>query len=212
MHRLPSIQSISSPDSHAILLAGLGNPGREHKENRHNVGFIVIDAFCQALQIRLTRVQSKALLGFGILADHKLIIAKPQTYMNLSGQSIASLVNFYKIPLTQLLVIHDDLDLPLGTLRIRPSGGSAGQKGLASIIQKLGSQDFPRLRVGIGRPPGQMDAAAYVLQDFSPMEQELLKPVLERAVKAVQAFITEGLEYTMNHFNNTLHEETPNAG
>ena len=111
------------------------------------------------------------------------MLAKPQTYMNLSGQATGALLRFYKIPLDNLLVAYDDVDLPLGTLRIRPGGGSAGQKGLASIIERLGTQEFPRLRVGINRPPGRMQAADYVLQDFPPGEQEALQSALERAVE-----------------------------
>ena len=127
--------------------------------------------------------------------------------MNLSGQAVSSLVRYYKVPLENLLVIHDDLDLPLGTLRLRPGGGSAGQKGLDSTIQQLGTQQFSRLRIGIGRPPGQMPAAAYVLQNFSGGDQELLKFVLSRATEAVIAFIENGLDYAMNQFNGAIDQE-----
>jgi PTH1 family peptidyl-tRNA hydrolase len=124
--------------------------------------------------------------------------------MNLSGQSVGGLLRFYKIPIEQLLVIHDDLDLPFGTLRIRPSGGSAGQKGLGSTIERLGSQDFARIRIGIGRPPGRMDAADYVLQPFHSSEQQMLDSVLDSASDAALTFVREGLETAMNRFNGSV--------
>ncbi len=194
------------PDGLPFLIVGLGNPGREYRENRHNVGFMLVDRLSQAVEISPSRLQSKALMGMGAYAGQRLILAKPQTFMNLSGQAVSSLVRFYKVPLTNLLVAHDDLDLPLGTLRLRPGGGSGGQKGLGSIIQQLGTQDFPRLRIGIGRPPGQMDAAAYVLQNFSASEREMLQAVLERGVDAVRAFLELGLEAAMNKYNGSLAE------
>ncbi len=186
------------------LLVGLGNPGREYRGNRHNVGFMVIDRLGQDWGVRLGKVQARALIGLGRYLGHKIILAKPQTYMNLSGQSVSSLMRFYKLPLENLLVIHDDLDLPLGTIRLRPSGGSAGQKGLNSIIQQLGTQNFARLRIGIGRPPGRMDPADYVLQNFSNEEQEMLTIVLGRAEEAAQGFLHLGLEQTMSRFNGAV--------
>jgi PTH1 family peptidyl-tRNA hydrolase len=191
----------------SFLIVGLGNPGREYRATRHNIGFVAVDELCQAFGIRLARLQSKALVGTGTWNGKKIILAKPQAFMNLSGQPVSSLLRFYKIPLEQLMVIHDDLDLPVGTLRMRPGGGSAGQKGLGSIIAQLGTESFPRLRIGVGRPPGQMDAAAYVLEGFSTAEKELLPQVLSRAVEATQDFIEFGLEHAMNAFNGTLQKE-----
>jgi peptidyl-tRNA hydrolase, PTH1 family len=188
------------------LLVGLGNPGREYRETRHNVGFMVIDKVCKTAGIGLSRVQSKAIIGVGQFAGRRLVLAKPQTFMNLSGQAVAALVRFYKVPLEQILIAHDDLDLELGTLRLRPSGGSAGQKGIASTIQQLGTQEFGRLRIGIGRPPGQMDPSAYVLRPFSNSEQKLADQVLERAVSAVDCFLREGLEAAMNQYNGPMQE------
>ncbi len=130
----------------------------------------------------------------------KIILAKPQTFMNLSGQSVQGLLHFYKLPLEHLLVASDDIDLPFGTIRIRP-GGSAGQRGMASIIQQLGTQDFPRLRLGIDAPPGRMDAAAYVLQEFSSKELLAVSETLDRAADAALTFVTEGLNAAMNKFN-----------
>ena len=189
-----------------FLLVGLGNPGREYRETRHNVGFMVIDQVCKTAGISLSRVQSKAIIGVGQFAGRRLVLAKPQTFMNLSGQAVAALVRFYKVPLEQILVAHDDLDLPLGTLRLRPSGGSAGQKGIASTIQQLGTQDFGRMRIGIGRPPGQMEPSSYVLQPFTKSEQLLVDQMLERAVGAVERFMKDGLEAAMNQYNGSLQE------
>jgi PTH1 family peptidyl-tRNA hydrolase len=188
------------------LLVGLGNPGREYRENRHNVGFMLIDRLCKDLLVSPGKVQSKAILASSQYAGHRVLLAKPQTYMNLSGQSVSGLVRFYRIKHDHLLVAHDDLDLPLGTIRLRPSGGSAGQNGMSSIIQQLGTQNFPRLRIGIGRPPGRMDPAAYVLQDFNAQEKEIFSSVLDRAAKAAFAFVESGLETAMNQFNGVLKE------
>ena len=190
-----------------FLVIGLGNPGREYRETRHNVGFMVIDRLCARLGVSLSRVQSKALTGAGVMEGHKIILAKPQTFMNLSGQSVGGLVRFYKVPLANLMVAHDDLDIPLGTLRIRPGGGSAGQKGMASIIQQLGTQDFARLRIGIGRPPGRMDPSAYVLEKFVGDERKIVDLVMDRAVAAVEIFVRDGLEAAMTQFNGNLVEK-----
>ena len=185
------------------LIIGLGNPGREYKDNRHNIGFMLIDRLAVRLNARGMKLQSKAIVTSGLYEERKLILAKPQTYMNLSGQSVQGLLNFYKIPAENLMVAHDDLDLPLGTIRIRPSGGAGGQRGMASTIERLGTQDFPRLRLGIGRPPGRMDAAAYVLQDFSKADMLIVSETLDRAADAVLTFVTDGLNKAMNKFNGT---------
>jgi PTH1 family peptidyl-tRNA hydrolase len=189
------------------LLVGLGNPGREYRNTRHNVGFMVIDRLGETLGLRLTRLQSKALVGGGSWDQSKVVLAKPQTFMNLSGQAVSSLVRFYHLPLEQLLVIHDDIDLPFGTLRMRPGGGAAGQKGLASTIEQLGTQEFPRLRIGVGRPPGQRSAADYVLGDFEGSDQAILAQVLNQAVDAVKIFLKNGLNQAMNQFNGPVLKE-----
>jgi PTH1 family peptidyl-tRNA hydrolase len=187
-----------------FLIVGLGNPGREYKDNRHNVGFMLIDRLSVRLNARLSRMQAKALVGDVNYEGNKIILAKPQTYMNLSGQSIQGLARFYKVPLENMIVAHDDLDLPFGTIRIRPGGGPGGQKGVASTIDRLGTKDFRRLRIGIGRPPGRMDPAAYVLQDFAVMDQTLLSEILDRAADAALTFILEGLDAAMNKFNGQI--------
>jgi PTH1 family peptidyl-tRNA hydrolase len=190
--------------SFPYLVTGLGNPGREYRDTRHNIGFMVIDQLCKSFGVSLSRLQSKALVAVATLDGRKVVLAKPQTFMNLSGQSVSGLVRFYKVPPEQLIVAHDDIDLPLGTLRLRPGGGSAGQKGIQSTIQQLGTQNFARLRMGVGRPPGQMNPSAYVLQRFSNAEIEILDLMLERAVAAVRTFICEGLDAAMNQYNGAL--------
>jgi len=187
-----------------FLLIGLGNPGREYRDNRHNVGFMLIDRITVRLNARGMKVQSKAIVLNTIYEERKLILAKPQTFMNLSGQSVQGLAHFYKVPLTNVMILSDDLDIPFGTIRIRASGGPGGQRGMASIIEKLGTKDFPRLRIGIGRPPGRMDPAAYVLQNFSRDEMQTLSEVLDHGTEAVFAFVTHGLNKAMNEFNGSV--------
>ena len=191
-------------DNLPILIVGLGNPGREYKDTRHNMGFMLVYRLTIRLDARGMKVQSKAIVITAQYEGQKIILAKPQTFMNLSGQSVQGLLNFYKLPRENLLVAHDDLDLPFCTLRIRPGGGPGGQKGVGSIIQQLGTQDFPRLRMGIDRPPGKMDAAAYVLQEFSNKELMNASEMLDRAADAALMFVTQGLNAAMNKFNGTV--------
>lgn len=189
------------------LIAGLGNPGPKYRQNRHNVGFMILNALAEKINVPMRRVEFRAIIGKGKVDSKPIILAKPQTYMNNSGQSVGPLMRFYRIPHERLLVVHDDLDLPFGTLRLRPSGGTGGQKGMESIVAQLGSQDFARLRVGIGRPPGRMDPRDYVLYDFDPQQQENLTFVLQTAVEAILLFIDEGIEQAMNTFNGSVMEE-----
>ena len=184
------------------LIIGLGNPGRAYRQSRHNIGFMLVDRLAVRLNVSLNRLQSRALVGTTVYNDQRIILAKPQTFMNLSGQPVSSLLRFYKLPLEHLLVAHDDLDLPFGALRLRPGGGSAGQKGMTSIIGRLGTQDFPRLRLGIGRPPGRMDAVDYVLEDFLTDDMPVLSDILESAADAALTFVVEGLEQAMTRYNN----------
>ncbi|HOE35083.1 MAG: aminoacyl-tRNA hydrolase [Chloroflexi bacterium] len=186
------------------MIIGLGNPGVQYRYTRHNAGFMVAQALADKLGISLTRVKFRSQVGSGRLDGIPVIIAKPLTYMNESGSAVSSLLHYFKVPLNRLLVIHDDLDLPLGTLRLRPGGGSAGQRGMQSIADKLGTNAFPRLRFGIGRPPGRMDPADYVLEKFGASEQELLKMTLDQAAAAAVTFIREGLEKAMNLYNGEV--------
>jgi peptidyl-tRNA hydrolase, PTH1 family len=187
-----------------FLLIGLGNPGREYRDSRHNVGFMLIDRLAVRLNARGMKVQAKAIVTTAVYEDRKLILAKPQTYMNLSGQSAQGLLNFYKLPMENMLIAHDDLDIPFGSIRIRPKGGPGGQGGMASTIEQLGTKDFPRLRIGIGRPPGRMDPAAYVLQDFSREEMKILSEIIDRAADAALEFVVNGLNMAMNKYNGSI--------
>jgi PTH1 family peptidyl-tRNA hydrolase len=189
--------------TNVFLIAGLGNPGRAYKNNRHNAGFLLLDRLAGRLNVTFGRVEAKALVAKGAHQGRRLILAKPQTYMNESGKAVGALVRFYKVPLENLIVAYDDVDLPFGVLRLRPGGGSAGQKGMRSIQERLGAEDFPRLRFGIGRPPGRMDAAAYVLQDFDRVEAAELPVVMDRAVDALLTFVCEGLEKAMTLYNGS---------
>jgi PTH1 family peptidyl-tRNA hydrolase len=188
----------------SYLLIGLGNPGREYRDSRHNVGFMLIDRIAVRLGARGMKVQSKAIVTTVTHEDRKLILAKPQTYMNLSGQSVQGLIHFYKLPLANVLIAYDDLDIPFGTIRIRPAGGPGGQRGMASTIEHIGTDDFPRLRIGIGRPPGRMDPAAYILQDFTRAEMKILSEILDRAADAALEFVVNGLDKAMNKYNGSV--------
>lgn len=186
-----------------ILIAGLGNPGTRFRHNRHNVGFMLLDRLARKLGSSFRRVQMKALVTDLRVRGQKAILVKPQTMMNLVGESIGPLVHYYRVPLSGLLVVYDDLDLPFGDLRLRPAGGSGGHKGMRSIIHALDHQSFPRLRIGIGRPPGRLDPADYVLQDFSLSEKEILEITLGDAVDCVLAMIELGVERAMNGCNKS---------
>lgn len=187
-----------------FIIFGLGNPGREYELTRHNIGFIAVDKLSIAWRIELSRVKYKSLVGEGKVGDGKVILAKPLTYMNRSGNAVRSFMNFYKITPDRILVIHDDMDLPFGSLRIRSSGGSAGQRGMQSIISAIGTQDFARLRVGIGRPPGRMDPMDYVLKKFSKKDQEDLDFVLNAITSAVETLIADGIEKAMTLYNHSV--------
>lgn len=183
------------------LLAGLGNPGRSYRENRHNVGFMCIDFLADHWSLSLSKSQSKAIISSGQVHEQDIILAKPQTYMNNVGQSIAALARFYKVEPARLLVVYDDLDLPTGQLRMRPFGGSGGHRGMRSIVERMGTSEFPRLRIGIGRPPGRMDPADYVLQDFHPDEQVSIEIALRQAEDCVTRFLVEGIDSAMTLCN-----------
>jgi PTH1 family peptidyl-tRNA hydrolase len=183
------------------LIVGLGNPDREYRGNRHNVGFMVLDRLADRLETSFSRVKMNALMTAIRYGDDRLILIKPQTFMNLSGQAVSSFARFYRIPRENLLVVYDDVDLPFEALRMKSDGGDAGQKGVRSIIQQLGSKEFPRLRIGIGRPPGRMPVSSYVLQDFSKAEKDLLPLVLEQASSAILHFVEHGLDSAMTLYN-----------
>jgi len=191
------------------LIAGLGNPGRGYANNRHNVGFMCLNYFAKKQGIRFDKKWSKARIGIGEIAGTKVALARPQTYMNLSGQSVYLLVKKFDINLNDLIIIHDDLDLPLGKIRIRQGGGSAGHKGVNSITTELGSQDFIRIRVGIGRPNimggsaeiSEADIITYVLSDFTREEKQPITQAITRVSEAVLCLLTEGMVAAMNKYN-----------
>jgi len=187
------------------LIVGLGNPGRRYANNRHNIGFMCVSHFARALGIRFDKKQGRARIGTGEVADNKVIVARPQTYVNLSGQSVSRLVKKFNINLNDLLVIHDDLDLPLGKIRISHGSSSGGHKGVESIIKELGSQDFSRIRIGIGRPAnpllGEADIVAYVLSDFTPEGKQTISQVIPKVSEAILCLITRGLAEAMNRYN-----------
>ena len=185
------------------LIVGLGNPGRAHAFNRHNVGFMAVDKLALRAGIELRRVQSKAIIGSGRLADRPVILAKPQTFMNLSGEAVGALSGYYRIPPAAILVVYDELDIPFGVIRLREKGGAGGHNGMRSLIQHLGNE-FPRLRLGIGRPPGRMDAAAFVLQDFGRDELPLVSEMLTTAGEAIESFVRHGINLTMTRFNGPV--------
>jgi len=189
------------------LIVGLGNPGKSYSCNRHNVGFQCLNYFARLHHIRLDRRQCRARVGLGKVGGEKLLLARPGTFVNLSGKCVACLVHKHKIPLSDLLVIYDDLDLPPGKIRLRQSGSSGGHKGMNSIISTLGSEGFPRIRVGIGRPQGEKQSISedaivnYVLSDFSRQEEAIIKPVIARVAEAIDCFLTQGIKAAMNKFN-----------
>jgi len=183
------------------MIVGLGNPGREYTKNRHNVGYQIVDLLAKAHGLRFDKRRGKARLALGSIGEQRVILVKPRTFMNESGRAVAPVARFYQVEPADMLVIFDDLDLPIGRIRLRPEGGTGGHRGTASIIEMLGQSDFPRLRVGIDRPPGKMDPVAYVLQDFSAEQEEVMAEVRERAVAAVECWLAEGIEAAMNEFN-----------
>ncbi|MBO9309610.1 MAG: aminoacyl-tRNA hydrolase [Chloroflexi bacterium] len=195
-----------------FLIVGLGNPGREYERTRHNIGFQIVERLAAKHALSFAKKQAKALLAEGIIAQRRVLLAKPQTYMNLSGEAVRLLVAFYNLPLTNVLIVLDDLDIPLGTLRLRPSGSAGGQRGLKSILEQLGTQQVARLRFGIGRPPEHMDAATYVLQPFTAEEQLLVAETADRAVRAVETWLEFGIELAMARYNGIARDAARDAG
>ncbi|KAG7592131.1 Peptidyl-tRNA hydrolase [Arabidopsis thaliana x Arabidopsis arenosa] len=202
LQALPSSKPKSPPPQLPWLIVGLGNPGKKYQGTRHNVGFEMVDALANAEGISMNTVNFKALFGKGVIGNIPIMLAKPQTFMNLSGESVGQIVSFYKIPLKQVLVVYDDLDLPFGKLRLLPKGGHGGHNGMRSIIDRLkGSRDFPRLRIGIGRPPGKMDTANFVLRQFNRQEQEELDHTFQTGLEAIRILLLEGFNKSATFVN-----------
>ncbi len=183
------------------LIVGLGNPGIKYNNTRHNLGFMVVDTLAENLNIKLGKLKYKSLMGQGMTADEKITLAKPMTYMNLSGQAVCELMRRLYLDLADLIVICDDLNLPLGSIRIRTKGSAGGHNGLSSIIGLLGSNEFTRIRLGIDRPVGNMDTAYYVLKKFKPNEYSVVEEMIAQAQDAVVTLIKEGANTAMNKFN-----------
>jgi len=186
------------------LICGLGNPGREYERHRHNIGFMVVEALLSRARAELNQEKFAAKVGQGTLAGEKILFVEPQTFMNLSGRSVAEAARFYKIPPEDVLVIHDELDLPLGRLQLKAGGGSGGHNGLKSIVASLGSEAFIRLRFGIDKPEGpnaRERVAGYVLSNFDDGERRQLDELMDRAMDMTECWVREGLSVAMNRFN-----------
>jgi len=185
------------------LIVGLGNPGPRYAHNRHNVGFQCVDHLARTHGLNFDKRHGQARLAFGNIHERPAILLKSRTFMNESGRAVAPVARFHKVPLERLLVVYDDLALPVGSVRIRAHGGSGGHGGMRSIITHIGGQDFPRVRIGIGRPPGRMDPAAFVLRDFDADERVLLDKVYTWVARAIECWLADGIEIAMTRFNKT---------
>lgn len=188
------------------IIVGLGNPTKEYHKTRHNVGFDTIDRLAYRFGISVTEKKHKALCGKGVIEGQKVILAKPQTFMNLSGESVRAMMDFYKVTPEEIIVIYDDISLEPGQLRIRLKGSAGGHNGIKNIIAHTGTQEFPRIKVGVGEKPPRMDLAAYVLSRFSQGEQTLMDEAMDEAGKAVVMMITENYDKAMNQFNTRKKE------
>lgn len=186
------------------LIVGLGNPGQDYAKTRHNFGFMAVEELARRHNLAFTRAEKKAQIADGLIGDKRVLLVKPQTYMNDSGLAVRALLDFYKIDLTQMIVAADDLDIPFGTLRIRKGGSDGGQRGVRSMIQHLGTKEFARARMGIGRPPGKMDPAAYVLRPFLGDDAITAQLVYERTATAIESWLKDGLDLTMTRFNGSI--------
>lgn len=186
------------------LIAGLGNPGPQYENTRHNMGYKVVEALARRHGLTFSRTEKRASVADGLIVGRRVLLAKPLTYMNESGVAVRGLIDFYKIDLEKLIVVADDLDLPLGTLRLRYGGGDGGQRGVRSVIQHLGTREFARARCGIGRPPGQMDPAVYVLRPFMGDDAISAQIMIERAADAIETWLTDGLELAMTRHNGVV--------
>ncbi|MBW2570408.1 MAG: aminoacyl-tRNA hydrolase, partial [Deltaproteobacteria bacterium] len=190
------------PQKKVLLVVGLGNPGDAYVKTRHNAGFMVLDEVAKSFSISIEKRKFDALFGRGLIEDCDVILAKPMAFMNLSGIPVQKILNYFKIPFEDMLVIHDDIDLAFGRLQIKENGGHGGHKGLKSIIKTVGGNNFVRLRIGIGRSEEKIDVANYVLSKFSTNEKKLLDTITKRARDAVVATTCKGAKKAMNIFND----------
>lgn len=191
----------SEPDEGLILLCGLGNPGKEYENTRHNMGFMAVDTLAQHYKGNWQKTKFMALTSQVTIKGRKVLLVKPQTFMNSSGDAISMLQNYYKVPSQNIMVIYDDIDIDLGHIRIRKKGGAGSHNGMKSVKKSLGTEDFPRIRLGIGPQPEYIDIIDYVLGRLSLAEEEMLKPVWPKVASIVETYLTEGLEIAMTRFN-----------
>ena len=191
------------------IIVGLGNPGRKYENTRHNLGFITIDRLAEEHGINVTKAKHKALIGEGNISGQKVLLVKPQTFMNLSGEAVREVMDYYKEPVENLLVIYDDADIPAGTVRIRKKGGAGTHNGMRSVVSCLGDEDFPRVRIGIGSQDDK-DLAAHVLGGFSSDEIQIMREAVLTAVSAIECMLADGIDIAMNEYNSrkeTVSEE-----
>ncbi len=190
------------------IIVGLGNPGKDYKNTRHNIGFDVIDVIADKVNISVTEKKHKALVGKGVFAGQKVILAKPQTYMNLSGESVRSLLDYYKVDETEeLIIISDDISLPPGQIRIRKKGSAGGHNGLKNIIAHLGHDSFHRIKMGVGEKPKGYDLADYVLGHFDKTDRAIMDDAVSDAMAAIEMIMNEGADTAMNHYNKKVKAE-----
>jgi PTH1 family peptidyl-tRNA hydrolase len=191
----------------AHLVVGLGNPGSEYERDRHNIGYRVADVLADRLGVTFRKGKTNALVADAHDRGLWIVLAKPTTYMNLSGDAVAPLARYFKVPPERIIVVHDEIDLPFGELRLKAGGGTAGHNGLSSLVSSLGTKDFIRVRCGVGRPPGQKRAAAYVLKPFGKKEEPIVAVMVEEAADAVLAIAGEGFAPVQNRINTRKADE-----
>lgn len=185
-----------------FVIIGLGNPGTRYENTRHNVGFDTIDRLSKKNNIAVTKVKHKAVIGDGTIEGHRVLLVKPQTFMNLSGESVREIIEWYKISVKNIIIVYDDIDLPVGKLRIRPNGSSGTHNGMRSVIYQIQSDDFPRIRIGVDKPPQGWNLADFVLSKFSSEERKIVEDAIENAAGAVEAILKSGVDNAMNRFNS----------
>ncbi|MEM6284623.1 MAG: aminoacyl-tRNA hydrolase [Chloroflexota bacterium] len=193
------------------MIVGLGNPGREYNNTRHNIGWAALNALARRYSITFDETQFKAIFAKATIRGKKVLLVKPQTYMNLSGQAVQPLAGFYRVDPSRLLVVYDDMDVDFGSLRLRAKGSAGGQKGMKDIINRLGTEEIDRLRLGIDRPPGRMPARAWVLRKFEGDDKIDADHMADRAADAIETWLVSGIEIAMSNHNNTTIED-PRVG
>ncbi len=183
------------------IIAGLGNPGKQYEKNRHNIGFMAVDVLAKKHGMKFDKMMSRGMVALGEIGSLKVALVKPQTFMNGSGECVGPIAKFYRAAPEDLMVLYDELDLPSAQLRMRKGGSAGGHNGMKSIIKCTGTQEFPRLRMGIGRPPGRMDPAAYVLQNFDGGELADVNDMIDRSIAAIEIWLKDGIDLAMNRAN-----------